>query len=159
MTKFVQILIVFMLIISCFTSNITNTLKNVNDTSKVKTVTIKSGSNYTVHKVNTYNLITNSSYVDSRGVAYTKVYNYDDTRALTTVVKTNAVTGSETMNISTSSTRGTDNKVTKKVKSISDTRGSYSVLTVDYFYDNSGDAIGMIQTDAYGNIIAKGINN
>lgn len=157
MLKFLHLLIVFIFIFSCSVDKTPDTVNKINDTLQVKTVTIKSGTNYTVYKVNKSNLVTNSSYVDNTGAIIDREYIYSDDKSLATVVKTNSVTGTDIISITTTETRA-DDKVVKKVKTKSDSRGTNSVLTVDYYYDDDNKVVGVVQTDSNGNIIAKGVN-
>ncbi len=157
MLKFIQITIVLIFIFSCSVEKAPDYINKVNDTTKTKTVTIKSGTNYTVYKVNNLNLVTNSSYVDKSGALINREYIYDDDKNLATVVKTNSVTGTDIISITTTETRA-DDKVVKKIKTKSDSRGTNSVLTVDYYYDDDNKVVGVVQTDSNGNIIAKGVN-
>jgi len=158
MNKFLFIFITFALLCSCTLSKSSNTA-NVNDTTNVKSVIIKSGGNSTIYKINSNNLIINSSYTNQYGAVNTRLYSYDDNKELKSIVKNNSVTGSETITFSTIKDRSANDKVTKKFKTISSSRGQSSILIVDYYYDENGKVIGMIQKDGNGNIIAKGVNN
>ncbi|HNZ26667.1 MAG TPA: hypothetical protein PK385_05625 [Spirochaetota bacterium] len=157
MSKFLYLFIVFVFVCSCSVEKTPDSMSKINDTTKVKTVTIKSGTNYTVHKVNEHNLVTNSSYVDKSGALIEREYIYGNDKDLATVVKTNSITGTEIIGITTTETRAGD-KVVKKIKTRSDSRGKNSVLTVDYYYDSDDNVVGVVQTDSYGNIIAKGVD-
>lgn len=158
MYRFLSLFILTLFICGCTATNDIGKT-DVNDTTNVKTITIKSGSNSTVYKVNKENLIVSSSYVNEHGSTNTRSYSYDDNKDLVSVVKNNSVTGSENIFISTVVDRSAGNKITKKIKSKLNSRGTSEILTVEYYYDDNGMVIGMVQKDSNGNIIAKGINN
>ncbi|HPO50218.1 MAG TPA: hypothetical protein PLO89_07850 [Spirochaetota bacterium] len=158
MYKFLLLFILALFIFGCAANNnISKT--DLNDSTNVKKVTIKSGGNSTIYKVNKENLIVSSSYVNRQGSTNTRSYSYGDNKELVSVVKNNSVTGSENIYISTVVDRSAGNKIKKKIKSKYNSRGTSEILTVEYYYDDDGKVIGMVQRDGNGNIIAKGINN
>lgn len=158
MYKFLSAFILALFICGCAANN--NASKtDLNDSTNVKKVTIKSGGDSTVYKVNKDNLIISSSYVNRQGSTNTRNYSYGDNKQLVSVVKNNSVTGSENIYISTVVDRAAGNKITKKIKSKYNSRGASEILTIEYYYDDNGKIIGMVQRDGNGNIIAKGINN
>ncbi|HBD93223.1 MAG: hypothetical protein A2015_10930 [Spirochaetes bacterium GWF1_31_7] len=157
MKHYLMLLFMVILITGC---SMGNTAKGeaVNNTNNVKTVTIRSGSAVTKYKVNNENLIVKSTYENTYGAINTRTYSYDDNKELNTIEKNNSITGTELITISSVKNRST-NKVTQKVKTMPGSRGETKTLIVDYYYDDNGKVIGMVQKDSNGNIIAKGINN
>ena len=157
MKRNLLIILVGVSILGCsFNDSAKNT--NVNDIKNVKNVTIRSGSQVTKNQVNSHNLITSSSYQNTYGAVNSRSYLYDDTKELNTIIKENSVTGRDYFYITTVKNRS-NNQITQKIKSTSDSRGTKKELTVNYIYDDNGKLLGMIQTDANGNVIAKGVNN
>lgn len=157
MKKILAISMAVLFICSCSSS--TNADKADEGSSGVKTVTIRSGSSETVYKVDKNNLVTKSSLKNAYGIVDERSYAYDQEKTLSSIVKTNSVIGSQNIYFSTEKDRSANDRVKTRVKTIPNSRGTEDILTVNYYYDDAGKVIGMIQTDSKGNIIAKGVNN
>ena len=142
MKQYYIVLICILFIVSC-TENPNIESSNLNKTIKV---TIRSGNTTTEHKVNSDNV-------------NTRIYSYNEFKELQSVTKNMSSNNSETMFISREKNRSANNQLTKTVKTITNSRGSNQTYTIEYFYDENGKVIGMVQKDSNGNIVAKGVNN
>ncbi|HBD94694.1 MAG: hypothetical protein A2015_13925 [Spirochaetes bacterium GWF1_31_7] len=155
MKQYYIVLICILFIVSC-TENPNIESSNLNKTIKV---TIRSGNTTTEHKVNSDNLIVSNSYKNIYDNVNTRIYSYNEFKELQSVTKNMSSNNSETMFISREKNRSANNQLTKTVKTITNSRGSNQTYTIEYFYDENGKVIGMVQKDSNGNIVAKGVNN
>lgn len=127
--------------------------------NREKTVTIKSANSSSTYKINNNNQIIKSIYVNEANVTTTRSYSYNEENELNAIERNNPIVGTDHIYITVEKDRSANNRIQKKIKSIPNTRGNSDIFTVEYCYNENGNVIGMIQTDAYGNIVAKGINN
>jgi hypothetical protein len=158
MKKLLVIIFVSIFILSCTLNESTKNL-DVNSNANVRVVRIRDEKrNETTHEINQHNLLVGSFYESSYGARNSRTYVYDDSRSLSKVFTNNSVTGTEELTISTVLNRSTK-QVVEKTKTYSSSRGQDSQFVIKYVYNENGDLVGMIQTDNYGNIIAKGVGN
>jgi hypothetical protein len=96
-----------------------------------------------------------STSTDRSGTVVTRRYFYDDEDELESVTRETQATWSETVFSHGESGRSSGNRRSFTSKSMVDGKGSTTVMDIEYFYTEDGALDGIMQTDEYGNVQAK----
>ena len=156
MKNYAVLLFLMILLVNCSISN------NSGQPQNIKKVSIRTGGivTSTFDIDSTTNNIVSSEAIDSNGVVTTRSYLYDkNNKDLIRVSRYNKYEGTGLVYFNKSVNRST-NKVEEEIKTVTNLAtanraSSENKYTVKYIYDDDGKLVGIVQTDKYGNIIAK----